>query len=41
MSFIQKIQEAFIKKHIWIERASSSVELEHFINRFKEKKLFL
>ncbi len=37
MSFTQKIQEAAIKKHIWIERASSSLELEHFINRFKEK----
>ena len=33
----EKIQHEAIKKHIWIEKAYSGMELENFIKRFKEK----
>ena len=36
----QKIISEALRNHIWIEKTNSKVELENFINRFKEKYIF-
>tara|TARA_Y100000589_G_C27119615_1_gene615820 strand:- start:503 stop:1321 length:819 start_codon:yes stop_codon:yes gene_type:complete len=36
----QKIISEALRNHIWIEKTNSKVELENFINRFKEKYVF-